>query len=156
MKIQKVMNELMDKKSEKKKLKTLYINSENLCNIKMPNVDSFLYGYSLKKIARSSSKKTPQNFNSTTKIMESSLTKSSSNGNHFVKVNQLINNVDDTIPICYQTIYYKIRVLETFNKIKYILPIILLSILIIICIILLIIWCYFGPSRNYQTLLNES
>ena len=71
-------------------------------------------------------------------------------------INQLINNVDDTIPICYQTIYYKIRVLETFNKIKYILPIILLSILIIICIILLIIWCYFGPSRNYQTLLNES
>ena len=87
-----LMNELMDKKIEKKKLKTLYINSENLCNIKMPNVDSFLYGYSLKKIARSSSKKTPQNFNSTTKIMESSLTKSSSNGNHFVKVNQLINN----------------------------------------------------------------
>ena len=71
-------------------------------------------------------------------------------------INQLINNVDDTIPICYQTIYYKIRVLETFNKIKYILPIILLSILIIICIILLIIWCYFGPSRNYQTLLNKS
>ena len=71
-------------------------------------------------------------------------------------INQLINNVEDTIPICYQTIYYKIRVLETFNKIKYILPIILLSILIIICIILLIIWCYFGPSRNYQTLLNKS
>ena len=88
-----LMNELMDKKIEKKKLKTLYINSENLCNIKMPNVDSFLYGYSLKKIARSTSKKNnPQNFNSTTKIMESSLTKSSSNGNHFVKVNQLINN----------------------------------------------------------------
>ena len=71
-------------------------------------------------------------------------------------INQLINNVDDTIPICYQTIYYKIRVLETFNKIKYILPIILLSILIVICIILLIIWCYFGLSKNYQTLLNES
>ena len=71
-------------------------------------------------------------------------------------INQLINNVEDTIPICYQTIYYKIRVLETFNKIKYILPIILLSILIVICIILLIIWCYFGLSKNYQTLLNES
>ena len=70
-------------------------------------------------------------------------------------INELFKNNREILTECYQTIYYKMRVLDEFKKMKYLLPIILFSILIVICIILLILWCIWKPN-SYIEVLNNS
>ena len=70
-------------------------------------------------------------------------------------INELIKSNRENHTECYQTIYYNLRVLDKFKKNKYLIPIIILSIVIFICIILLILWCIFQPN-SYVEIKNDS
>ena len=69
-------------------------------------------------------------------------------------INELIKNNNENITECYQTIYYKLRVLDKIKKMKYLVAIIILSVIIFICIILLILWCIFKPN-SYIKILDD-
>ena len=69
-------------------------------------------------------------------------------------INELIKNNYENITECYQTIYYKLRVLDKIKKMKYLVAIIILSVIIFICIILLILWCIFKPN-SYIKILDD-
>ena len=107
-----LINEFIDKKNpeKKSKLNNLIIDSEALLKNKNPNVDGFLYGYSLKKGSRSSSK---NQFNSSRKIFDNSLTKS--NSNHFMKTNQLINNNADFLLNNYDNKFVYVRTIKPYS-----------------------------------------
>ena len=47
------------------------------------------------------------------------------------------------------------RVLDKIKKMKYLVAIIILSVIIFICIILLILWCIFQPN-SYVEIKNDS
>ena len=107
-----LINEFIDKKNpeKKSKLNNLVIDSETLFQNKNPNLDGFLYGYSLKKVSRSSSK---NQFNSSRKVFDNSLTKS--NSNHFMKTNQLLNNNTDFVLNNYDNKFVYVRTIKPYS-----------------------------------------
>ena len=107
--------ELIDKKKldKKSKLNNLVIDSETLLKNKNPNLDGFLYGYSLKKVSRSSSKKNQNQFNSSIKMFDNSLTKS--NSNNFMKTTQLFNNNNDFLLNNHDNKYVYVRTIKPYS-----------------------------------------